>query len=818
MFGLRVRFIALFFPFFPEYVRLLDNGLARTPPMGWMSWGYYMCGDKCDDNPEKCLDEQLIMSVADTFYEEGYQEAGFEYIIIDDCWSEKKRDEYGRLFPDTKRFPRGMKYLADYINARGLKFGMYTNIATTTCMRYPGSRGHFSTDAKTFAEWGVDYIKVDGCFVEEAYLNTAYIKLGHYLNETGRPMVYSCSWPYYIEYIHKQKADYSSIATYCNLWRNYHDVVLSWSAIKAIMDHYEREYYILERYHGPGHWNDPDMLIFGTGTLSDSQSRVHLAVYAMWSVPLLLSCNMARIRPYERQLLQNLELMAIAKDPLGAMAKPYKLADSVTLWVKHHLPMKGDAYHTFSFALVNVHNQARAVSFAPRLYGLNSTDGYTIMDVFTEDYLRNITLNDTIDVDVPPEAQKVLLGDAPDRVLNAEPSLLATYKDKLGNVCSQDAYKGFQKSLYEFYTKLNSLISENSKGHYVFSPLFIWLSIMTIAEGCEPIYQKELFSILNLPEEKCLREQYYAMSLKHLTERQNDVSIASKNLFVLDEYTKVEPNWAKFANDGFLELAFVPIKDNPNFASEQLRNLLKFRSSPALYGNSGLFNSIDFQFLWTYAFADSKIQRNAPFYNDAGKEIGRVDMMKMRRRVRLANMPLLNAKVVELPIGHNGRYKMIIVMNNSLGLLGTLFANIGKYLSDILGVLTESAIPLDVAIPRFDLEYEYDARRVLEAMGIRELWNNPAVTSYISRPPALPGSYYQRVYLKVGNEGLEAPIEQTSRSLTGGLFNLATDVVSDAVSVVGREFIANKPFAFMILESETNGCVLAGAYSGPTIV
>ncbi|XP_052758079.1 uncharacterized protein LOC113513446 [Galleria mellonella] len=803
MFRLRRQLIALFFAFFLDKVRLLDNGLARTPPMGWMSWGYYMCGDKCDDKPEKCLDEQLILSVVDTFYKEGYQEAGFEYIIIDDCWSEKKRDEYGRLVPDKKRFPRGMKFIADYIHARGLKFGMYTNIATTTCMRYPGSRGHFSTDAKTFAEWGVDYLKVDGCFVEEDYLNIAYIKLGQYLNETGKPMVYSCSWPYYIEYIHNKKADYDSVARYCNLWRNYHDVVLSWSAVKAIIDHYEKEYPILEQYHGPGHWNDPDMLIFGTGTLSNSQSRVHLAVYAMWSAPLLLSCDMTKVRPYEKKLLQNMELMAIAKDPLGLMARPYKLANSVTLWVKRHLPMKGDMYHSFSFAFVNVHEESRAVSFTPRRYGLNSTDGYTIMDVFTKDFIRNVTLNDSIDVELPPEAQKFFQGDAPNR----QP-----------DVCNQDVYKRFQLALHEFYTKLNLLISENNS-HYVFSPLSVWLSIMTLAEGCDPVYQKELFAVLNLPEQKCLREQYYNFGLKQLPKTGDDVEIVSKNLFVLDEYTKVEPNWAKFADGSFLELAFSPIKSDPNFAAENLRQLLKFHSTPILNGNSALFNSIDFQFLWRYTFAESEIQSNAPFYNDAGKEIGRVDLMRMKRRVRLAHLPHLNAKVLELPVGHNGRYKMIIVMNDDLGLFRSFIGRLlTKYLYEILESLKESIVPLEVAIPRFDINFEFDARIALENMGIKELWSNPSVTSYISQPPALPGSYHQRVLLKVGNQGLEDSVDRTPNTIIGGMINVVSNVGTGAASVIGREFIANKPFGFMLLDGESSSCIFAGAYTGPTVV
>lgn len=400
MYELRRAFCLLFLIFSLDKVDLLENGLARTPPMGWMSWGYYMCGVKCEDAEDKCLNEQLILSVADSFYKDGYQEAGFEYIIIDDCWSEKQRDKNGRLVADRKRFPRGMKYIADYIHARGLKFGMYTNVANITCMRYPGSLSHMELDAKTFAEWGVDYLKVDGCFVSEAILNGAYIQLGKYLKQTGRPMVYSCSWPYYIEFIHQKNPDYEEVARYCNMWRNYHDVQTSWDAIANIVRHYRNHYHELAPFHGPGHWNDPDMLIFGTGVLTHSQSRVQLAVFVMMSAPLLLSCDMNKITPYEKSLLQNLDLMAIAQDPLGIMAQPYHVTDC-TLWIKPHLPRKGDQFPSYSLALMNLDSDASYVSFRLSTYNLNATDGYTILDVFSGKYTRNVTYDDKIEVTVP---------------------------------------------------------------------------------------------------------------------------------------------------------------------------------------------------------------------------------------------------------------------------------------------------------------------------------------------------------------------------------------------------------------------------------
>ncbi|KAJ8708282.1 hypothetical protein PYW07_010407 [Mythimna separata] len=404
MFNFRCALCILFFTFLLDKVDLLENGMARAPPMGWMSWGYYMCAARCEAGDDKCLDEKLILSVADAFYEEGYQEAGYEYIIIDDCWSEKKRDENGRLVADKRRFPRGMKFIADYIHSKGLKFGMYTNIADITCMQYPGSLKHMEIDAKTFAEWGVDYLKVDGCFVSEDILNKAYIQLGQHLNDTGRPMVYSCSWPYYIEFIHRKTPNYSLISKYCNLWRNYHDVQTSWLSVAAIARFYGRRYRELAPHHGPGHWNDPDMLIFGTGVLTRSQSRVQLALMAMLSAPILLSCNMKMITPYEKEILQNLDLIAIAQDPLGIMAEPHEFestSGTATIWLKPHLPMKGDQYLSYTFAVINMENEEATGMIQLDQFPLNATDGYTVMNVFTGEYFLNVSLSDAIEVKVP---------------------------------------------------------------------------------------------------------------------------------------------------------------------------------------------------------------------------------------------------------------------------------------------------------------------------------------------------------------------------------------------------------------------------------
>ena len=137
------------------------------------------------------------MDMADEIVNKGLNKAGYEYVIIDDCWLDHQRDSDGKLQPDSKRFPSGIKKLSDYIHSKGLKFGIYEDYGNFTCGGYPGVLGHLSTDAQTFAEWGVDYIKVDGCYADTNTMDVGYPTLGKYLNATGRPIVYSCSWPDY---------------------------------------------------------------------------------------------------------------------------------------------------------------------------------------------------------------------------------------------------------------------------------------------------------------------------------------------------------------------------------------------------------------------------------------------------------------------------------------------------------------------------------------------------------------------------------------------------------------------------------------------
>ncbi|XP_032596027.2 alpha-N-acetylgalactosaminidase [Drosophila grimshawi] len=292
----------------------LDNRLAKTPPMGWMPFERFRCLTDCVKFPRDCISELLFMRMADLLVTEGYAAIGYEYLIIDDCWMEKQRDENtGQLIADRERFPRGMKFLSDYIHSKGLKFGIYHDIGAKTCMHGgPGAKGYYAIDADTFASWKVDYVKLDGCYIGGIDLDIAYPAFGKALNRTGRPMVYSCSWPYY-----QKHPNYELIKDHCNLWRFSEDVKDSYDSVTSIMYNYYKHQNALQKSAGPGHWNDPDMLVLGNYHLSYEASRLQLAIWAVVAAPLIMTNDLQSVRLEIKELLQNRDIIEVDQDPLG---------------------------------------------------------------------------------------------------------------------------------------------------------------------------------------------------------------------------------------------------------------------------------------------------------------------------------------------------------------------------------------------------------------------------------------------------------------------------------------------------------------------
>eukprot|EP00913_Durusdinium_trenchii_P016368 g15385.t1 len=277
--------------------------------MGWMTWQRYRCNMDCDSDPSTCINEQLIKEMADRMAEDGWLEAGYRYVSIDDCWMTKERDAQGRQVADPKRFPSGMAALGDYI--------------------------HGTPGARTLAPSGS---RATGRSVPTRGQDMArdYPAFGAALNQTGRPIVYSCSWPAYMP-SHCEKSDHcmDSLVEHCNLWRNFDDVQDSWDSepwlkrkrragtgpgprgVKSIANFWRRRNASDEmvRAAGPGHWNDPDMLLVGDFGLSPSQEQTQFALWAIWAAPLFMSNNLRDIKQSSKEILLNREI--IAQDLLG---------------------------------------------------------------------------------------------------------------------------------------------------------------------------------------------------------------------------------------------------------------------------------------------------------------------------------------------------------------------------------------------------------------------------------------------------------------------------------------------------------------------
>lgn len=299
----------------------LDNGLMRTPPMGWLAWERFRCDIDCDDDPKNCISEKLFMDMADRLSQDGWKELGYVYVNIDDCWSSMQRDQKGRLQPDPKRFPGGIPKLAKYIHGKGLKLGIYGDMGTHTCGGYPGTTlDKIKTDAQTFADWKVDMLKFDGCYSNAVEQELGYPLMSAALNATGHPIAFSCSWPAYQGGL-PPKVNYTQLGEICNLWRNYGDIQDSWDSVLNIIDWFFDHQDVLTPAAGPGRWNDPDMLIAGDFGLSTEQSRTQMALWAIMAAPLYMSNDLRNISAEARSILQNKMVISINQDAMGMQGR-----------------------------------------------------------------------------------------------------------------------------------------------------------------------------------------------------------------------------------------------------------------------------------------------------------------------------------------------------------------------------------------------------------------------------------------------------------------------------------------------------------------
>jgi len=311
-------------------VNSLDNGLAKTPPMGWLQWERYRCIIDCDTYPKQCVSDGLFRRTADIMEADGYLKAGYNYVNIDDCWPEHARTEDGTLVADKKRFPNGIKELADYVHDKGLKLGIYTDFGTLTCGGYPGSIFHMQKDANTFADWGIDMLKVDGCYSCNNLFHDGYETFGFWLNQTQRPILYSCSWPAYIP---KDKP-YKEIAKYCNIWRNYGDIQDSWGSVMSIINYNGDHQDEIIPYVSNGAYNDIDMLLIGDYSLSEDQSKTQFAMWSILAAPLFMSADLSSMKDWQKDILLNTEVIAVNQDPMGKMGRRFYKQNNQQNWVR----------------------------------------------------------------------------------------------------------------------------------------------------------------------------------------------------------------------------------------------------------------------------------------------------------------------------------------------------------------------------------------------------------------------------------------------------------------------------------------------------
>jgi alpha-galactosidase len=278
-----------------------DATLALTPPMGFNNWNAFGCDVSAD----------LIMDTADAIVATGLKDAGYEYVNIDDCWSEMERDAEGRLVPDDVKFPDGIAAVADYVHDLGLKLGIYADAGTQTCAGYPGSLGYEEIDAQTFADWGVDYLKYDNCFnnsdgSQEDYINR-YQAMEDALDATGRPIVYSiCEWG--------SSQPWEWAGDVGHLWRTTGDIQDNWDSVKSII----ASNLPLTDAAGPGHWNDPDMLEIGNGGMTQTEYQTHFSMWAIMAAPLLIGSDLRDVTQESLDILLNEDVIAVDQDPLGA--------------------------------------------------------------------------------------------------------------------------------------------------------------------------------------------------------------------------------------------------------------------------------------------------------------------------------------------------------------------------------------------------------------------------------------------------------------------------------------------------------------------
>jgi alpha-galactosidase len=299
----------------PALHKVPYNGLAKTPPMGWNSWNKFASR----------VDDAAVRSMADAMAANGMKDAGYQYINIDDTW-EASRDGQGNI-TTNKKFP-DMKALADYIHSKGLKIGIYSSPGPNTCAGYEGSYGHEEQDARTYAAWGIDYLKYDWCGARNIYtdgeMQAVYQKMGDALVKAGRPILYSLC-QYGRDDVWKWGPEVGG-----NAWRTTGDIRDTWDSMTKIGFSQDE----LAIWAAPGHWNDPDMLEIGNGGMTDDEYRTHMSLWAILAAPLLAGNDLRNMAPTILEILTNREVIAVNQDKDGKQGRRIAKSGDQEVWAK----------------------------------------------------------------------------------------------------------------------------------------------------------------------------------------------------------------------------------------------------------------------------------------------------------------------------------------------------------------------------------------------------------------------------------------------------------------------------------------------------
>lgn len=339
----------------PAQRTLPQNGLARTPPMGWGSWMAFRTD----------VDEREVREIADAMVRSGMRDAGYRYVLIDGGWR-GRRDSRGVLHPNSQ-FP-DMKRLADYLHAKGLKLGIYSSPGPGDCAWYEGSYGHETRDAQTWARWGVDYLKYDWCSAFEIWpdsdMQAVYQRMAQALRATGRPIVFSLC-QYGLDNVERRGALAGG-----NLWRTSFDIQDNWRSMLYTILSLER----FAAYAGPGHWNDPDNLMVGLGSMNAEEYRTQFSLWAIAAAPLIAENDLRHMNAVTRSIVLDRDVIAVDQDRLGRQGRLVFRSEQIDVWTR---PL---ADRSYAVAFVNLGDAT--VDFKPEWTTLELIGRFSVRDLW----------------------------------------------------------------------------------------------------------------------------------------------------------------------------------------------------------------------------------------------------------------------------------------------------------------------------------------------------------------------------------------------------------------------------------------------------